>query len=107
MHDTENDPMAFLDLKPGKKHNELENEDVEYGEEKDVGSPGHKSKKIVLYSTSKRYVFGFDKVENLMEPSMLDDELMVDTGRDILREINNINYENNHSSFKFMNFPLN
>lgn len=41
-----------------------------------------KSKKFVFYSSSKKLVFGFDKVENL-----IDDHVLEDINRDILKEI--------------------
>jgi hypothetical protein len=104
------DSLSFLDLKSLKRtHSDL-GIDFEHefrrDEDREINTPNQKSKKIVLFSTSKRYVFGFDKVENLMEPSLMEDDLMVDNGRDILREINNIhNYENSGTSnFKFLSF---
>jgi hypothetical protein len=108
--ESEGDSLSFLDLKSLKRtHSDLGidfDHEFRREEDRDIGTPNKNSKKIVLYSTSKRYVFGFDKVENLMEPSLIEDDLMVENGRDILREINNIhNYENNGAStFKFLNF---
>ena len=60
----------------------------------------------MLYSSSKRYVFGFDKVENLLEPDIEgEDDLILDNDRDILKEINS-NYDNHNgnNAYKFLNF---
>ena len=49
-----------------------------------------KLKKFVYYSSNKKVVFGFDKVENL-----IDDHVIEDTSRDILKEIDhNIHFDN-------------
>lgn len=49
-----------------------------------------KSKKFVYYSSNKKVVFGFDKVENL-----IDDHVIEDSSRDILKEIDhNILFDN-------------
>ena len=60
----------------------------------------YKSKKVVMFSA-----FGFDKVDNLLLDSIiLDEEQAGDSiNRDILREINNLNYEGS-VSFRYLNF---
>lgn len=68
-------------------------------------TPGKNTNKIVLYSSSKRYVFGFDKVENLLEPDIdAGDDLMLDNDRDILKEINSNFDQNAANAYKFLNF---
>lgn len=48
-----------------------------------------KSKKFVYYSSNKKLVFGFDKVENL-----IDDNVIEEANRDILKELDhNINFD--------------
>ena len=60
----------------------------------------YKSKKVIMLSA-----FGFEKVDNLLLDSIiLDEEQAVDSNnRDILREINNLNYEGGFS-FRYLNF---
>ena len=60
------------------------------------------TKKIIMFSASKKIVFGFDKVENLLDPILLDEDQ--ESNRDILREINNLNYEGGANSFRYLNF---
>jgi len=54
-------------------------------------------------SSSNKIVFGFDKVENLLDPILMEEEQGMEGSRDILREINNLNYEDG-TTFRYLSF---
>lgn len=99
---SDTDSLSFFDLGELKRVHSDIGLDIEpvVGEQE---YSDQKSKKIVLYNSSGRYVLGFDKVENLMDPGFVDDDLVSEYGRDILKEIH-VNHESHHNTYKFLNF---
>lgn len=59
-------------------------------------------KKVVFFLSKKRLVVGFDRVENLIDTHMDEEEYGPENNRDILREIKNLNYDN--QPYYFPNF---
>jgi hypothetical protein len=101
-YESDTDSLSFFDLGELKRVHSDIGLDIEHvvGEQE---SSDQKTKKIVLYNSSGRYVLGFDKVENLMDPGFVDDDLVSDYGRDILKEIH-VNHDHHYNTYKFLNF---
>lgn len=99
---SETDTLSFFDLGELKRvHSDIGLDIEQVGIDED--SIEQKSKKVILYNSSGRYMFGYDKIENLIDPSLAEDEYSSDYGRDILKEIP-VNQDANCNTYKFLSF---
>jgi hypothetical protein len=94
----DSDSLSLFDPKESKK--EFPSGGLDFDSLEEDNPQNNRSSKIVLFTTSRRLVFGFDKVENLMDPQ-LDEEMPEHNTKDYLKDPS-LNFESNYQSFKLI-----
>lgn len=95
----DSDSLSLFDPKEVKK--EFAGAELDFDSLEEDNRQNNRSNKIVLYTSSRRLVFGFDKVENLMDPQFLEEDVNENNAKDFLKDPS-LNFEPNYQSFKLI-----